>query len=115
MLWFKKKKCSKGATEQFYKYLKIEQTDGRTDITADITDEDIKKWLYGVAQMIQTVFKRQEAIKNYLTGQLWLGGQQIEFALVKDFKEGPHAMRMKLEEENKQLKDEIKHLTTALT
>lgn len=114
MFW-NKKKTNKIATDQFYKHLKIEQEDGRTDITADITDEDIKRWLYGVAQMIQTVFKRQEVIKNYLVGQLWLGGQQIEFALVKDFKEGPHAMRMKLEEENKRLKEEIQRLTTAST
>jgi transposase len=91
MIWLKRKKVSKVATEQFYKYLKIEQNDKRTEMTADITDEDIKKWLYGVAQMIQTVFNRHDAIKNYLTGQIWLGGQQIEFALVKDFKEGPHA------------------------
>jgi len=46
-------------------------------------------------------------------GQIWLGGQQVEFALVKDFKEGPHAMRLKAEAEVERLKKEVERLTTS--
>lgn len=114
MLWFKKKK-NKQATKEFLKYFKIEIEDGITSAYGDITDDDLKTWLYAVTQAIGKSFNRHAEIKNYLMGQMWIGGQLVEFAFVKDGKEGPHAMRMKLEEENKQLKNEIKRLTTAST
>lgn len=106
-----KKKVNKQATKQFFKYLNISyEEDGSLKAYGDITNADIKTWLYGVAKAIQISLGKHPEIKNYLVGQIWLGGQQVEFALVKDFKEGPHAMRMKLEEENKQLKEEIQRL-----
>ena len=114
MLWFKKKN-NKQATKDFLKYFHVEAEDGIVSAYGDITDDDIKTWLCAVTQAIGKSFNRHAEIKNYLMGQMWIGGQLVEFAFVKSGKYGPHAMRMKLEEENKQLKDEIKRLTTAST
>jgi hypothetical protein len=114
MLWFKKKN-NKQATDEFFKYLNISCADGEINAYGDITNEDIKRWLYGVTRAIQLSFGKHPEIKNYLMGQIWLGGQQVEFVLVKDFKEGPHAMRLKAEAEVERLKKEVERLTTAST
>lgn len=62
-------------TEAFFKYLKVEHEDGVTNLTADISDEDIKRWLYLVTRSIQNSLRRYSEIQNYITGQMWLGGQ----------------------------------------
>jgi hypothetical protein len=107
-----KKKINKKETEQFFSYLNIECKDGKIDVYGGICNEDIKNWLYGVTKAIQLSMRKHPIIENYLVGQIWLGGQQVEFALVKDFKEGPHAMRMKAEEEVKKLKAELEQIKT---
>jgi len=106
MFWNKYKKT----TDDFLSYLKIEQKDGETEMVADIKDEDIKRWLYGVTTTIQKAMSRHKVIENYLAGWMQVGGQTIEFALVKDNKSGPHAMSLKLKEENRLLKERIKEL-----
>ena len=105
-----KKQKYKKITEDFLKYFTVEEKDGITSAYGDITDEDLKTWLYAVTQAIGKSFNRHTEIKNYLMGQFFIGGQQIEFAFVKNGKEGPHIMRMKLEEENKKLKEDLEYL-----
>jgi len=110
---FRSKK-EKEIEKQFLSYFKIEGDDKSTTMIADINDEDIKKWLYGVTRAIQSAFKRHPEIKNYLMGEMNIGGQKIEFCFVKEFKTGPHYLRMKAEEENAQLKLRIKELEEKL-
>ena len=108
-------KKNKKATEEFFKYLKVEQTGDTTGITLDIHDEDIKSWLYAVTKTIQASLGRNPSVKNYLMGQMILGGQKIEFSLVKDFKKGPHEIRLELEKENEKLKEYVKELEAKIS
>ena len=45
MFWLKKKK---ELEKQFLSYFNVEVADGKSTMVADISNEDIKKWLYGV-------------------------------------------------------------------
>lgn len=101
--------------KEFLKYFHVDYEDNIISAYGDITDEDMKSWLYAVTTTIQKSFSKYKAIENYLVGDFIIGGQQIEFAFVKDFKLGPHAIRMKLEEENKLLKQEITRLQNLVT
>lgn len=103
MFWNKKRNIM---TKEFMKYFKVEAEDCTASAYGDITDEDLKSWLYAVTQAIGKSFNRHQ-INNYLMGQMSICGQLIEFAFIKSGKEGPHTVRMKLEEENKRLRDEI--------
>ena len=105
-MFFKKKNK---VADEFFSYLKIEQDEHNTTMHADIKDEDDVKWLNGVTAAIQAGLVRK-GIKNYLVAQMTLGGQDVEIALVKNFKEGPHAMLLKAQEENLQLKAKIAQL-----
>ncbi|MGD9678141.1 MAG: hypothetical protein AB7V16_07225 [Vulcanibacillus sp.] len=96
--------------EEFLKFFKVEYEDGEFNATADITDEDIRRWLFAVTTTIQKSFRRFPIIENYLVGTFYIGGQKIEFAFCKYGKEGPHEIRMRLEKENEELKREIERL-----
>lgn len=101
--------------KEFLKYFHVDYEDNITSAYGDITDEDMKSWLYAVTTVIQKSFSKHKAIENYLVGDFIIGGQQIEFAFVKEFKLGPHAMRLELEQENKKLKEEVVRLQSLVT
>jgi len=109
------KNKQKELQKAFLKYFHVDYADGITSAYGDIADEDLKTWLYAVTTAIQKSFSKHEAIKNYLVGEFIIGGQKIEFAFVKEFKTGPHAMRLKAEEENILLKKEIERLQKLVT
>lgn len=111
MFWLKKKK---ELEKQFLSYFNVEIADGKSTMVADISNEDIKKWLYGVTRAIQSAFGRHPEIKNYLMGEMTVGGQKIEFCFLKEFGKGPHYLRMQAEKENEQLKLKIKELEEKL-
>ena len=110
MFWNKYKKT----TDEFLSYLNVEYKDGQTEVVADIKNEDIKKWLYAVTHSIQAAMSKHKVIENYLCGWMHVGGQEIEFALVKNQRSGPHAMSLQLREENRLLKERITELESQL-
>ncbi len=110
----KKRAEAKKRKEEFFSYFKVEmQENGDVEAVADITDDDIKRWLYNVTRAIQQSFTRK-GIENYLSAQMTIGGQKIEFSFLKDFKEGPHALRRKAEAERDELKKRVEELELQL-
>lgn len=114
-MWPFKKNKQLEIDEKFFSYFKLESgDDGKSELIADIKDEDVKRWLYNVTRHIQKAFSKHEVIKNYLVGQFILGGQKIEFAFVKEFKEGPYAMLQEAKLEIENLKKENEKLKILL-
>lgn len=107
-------KKKKDLEKQFLSYFNVEQTENGTTMIADISNEDIKKWLYGVTHAIQSSFGKHPEIKNYLMGEMAIGGQKIEFSFIKNFGTGPHYLRMQAEQENEKLKLKVKELEEKL-
>lgn len=95
------------------KMTRVEKDASGMTLQADISDEDLKKWLYLVTHSIQAGFT-QKGIQNYLMGQFVIGGQLIEFAFVKEGREGPHAQLLKVRTENDRLQKEILELKEEL-
>ena len=105
--WQRMSKEQKLKEENFLKYFKIEVNEDTTKILMDIDSEDVKRWLYSVTRTIQRAFAKN-GIQNYLAGQFIIGGQRIEFAFLRDFKESPHELRMKAENRVKELEERLK-------
>jgi hypothetical protein len=110
---FRSKK-KKDLEKQFLSYFNIEANEKSTTMIADISNEDVKKWLYGITHVIQSSFGKHPEIKNYLMGEMTIGGQKIEFSFLKTFGTGPHYLRIKAEEENEKLKIRVKELEEKL-
>lgn len=110
---FGKKKSQGKDLNNFLSFMRVEKDASGMTLQADIKDEDLKKWLYLVTHSIQAGFT-QKGIQNYLMGQFVIGGQLIEFAFVKEGREGPHAQLLKVKAENDRLQKEISKLKEEL-
>ncbi len=76
-----------------------------TTLTADITREDIKNWLYAVTRSIQGAYAKSEVVKNWLCGTMHLAGQEIEFYIMKQGGESPLKL-LKAEKEKVRILEE---------
>lgn len=83
--------------EEFFSYFKVEQLeDGTINSECEIKHEEFTKWMSMVFEFIQNCFDYKK-VKNYLTVEVQLGKQKIEFSLLSRCGTGPHALRMKAE------------------
>lgn len=80
--------------EEFFSYFKVEQLeDGTINSETTIKHEEFQKWMRMVFDFIQNCFDYKK-VKNYLTVEVQLGKQKIEFSLLSRCGTGPHALRM---------------------
>ena len=83
--------------EEFFSYFKVEQLeDGTINAETTIKHEEFQKWMAMVFDFIQNCFDYKK-VKNYLTVEVQLGKQKIEFSLLSRCGTGPHALRMMAE------------------
>lgn len=112
MFGFRSKK-QKMKNEEFFKYFKIETENGQTEVVADITNEDIVKWIYGVTTHIQKAFSKQAQVKNYVEGTFIIGGQEIAFAFIKRGGKTPNALLVEEKQKVADLEQKVKILELA--
>ena len=117
-MWFKKKETP--AYKQMIDWLSVESItynpeDG-TNILMDIKRDDIKAWLYAITKTIQASYSKNPIIKNWISGQMSVAGQDIEFYIMKKGGESPLKLLTSEKEKvkllEKKLEDTVK---TSLT
>ena len=96
--------------ELFLSNFKLESDEEYTTAELTFQHEEFIRWLAMIHGFIQKCLDKQPLIKNYLVCEMQIGKQKVEFSFIKDFKDSPHQIRMRLEEENKILKKRIEEL-----
>ncbi|GHV91196.1 hypothetical protein AGMMS50268_16990 [Spirochaetia bacterium] len=86
----------KALEERLFNYFKFEQTDGHIMALGDLKDKDFSDWLRMIHSIIQKALQTKSfdgaKIENYLVINLFVGGQRVDIALVKDGRKGPHEL-----------------------
>ena len=109
--WYKKRRqYNMQSTEDFFSSFKVELIDNDIVAECGFKNEDFVIWINMMHKFIQLCLGNNKLAKNYIMSGFQLGGQEVEFYLIKDWQPGPHKIRMRLEEENKVLKEKIEKL-----
>lgn len=93
--------------EHWLDYFKLEQDEKGFSMTLGITEHDVVEYFSMMAEWTQKVFKKHPDIKNYLMGKWEIGGQIIEFAIMKDEGKSPHLLRELADKRVKELEAKI--------
>lgn len=100
--------------QNWLNYFKLEEDEKGFSMTLGITERDVVVYFSMMAEWTQKAFKKHPDIKNYLMGKWEIGGQIIEFAIMKDEGKSPHLLREKAEAKVFQLEAKIKSLESQL-
>ena len=106
MNFFKRLKESRRIKKKMFEFFKFEKTDRGTFLLGDYADKDFCYWLTFVHGQIQAILKSKlidgKAIENYVNLTLYLGGQRVDIAIIKDGKKSPHELLQELKNEGKE-------------
>ncbi len=104
MQFLKKNKKEYEISKKVFNFFKIEQTDRAISGSGDFADKDFRDWLYFIHEVIQRSLNKkfidEGTIENYLNITMYIGGQHVDIALVKDGKKGPHELLEELKKQN---------------
>jgi len=88
-----------------FEFFKFEKTDRGTFLLGDYADKEFCHWLTFIHGQIQAILKSKlidgKAIENYVNLTLYLGGQRVDIAIIKDGKKSPHELLQELKNERK--------------
>jgi hypothetical protein len=109
--WYKnRRQYNMQNTEDFFSSFKVELIDNDIVAECGFKNEDFVRWINMMHKFIQLCLGNNKLIKNYIMSGFQLGGQEVEFYLIKDGQHGPHKIRMRMEEENRILKERVEEL-----
>jgi hypothetical protein len=90
------KKQNKKIAENIFDFFKFEKTDKGVFLLGDFADKDFCHWLTFVHGQIQAALKSKlidgNAIENYVNITMYLGGQRVDIAVIKDGCKSPHEL-----------------------
>jgi hypothetical protein len=94
---FKRKiKSNKESEKELFDYFRIEKTNGEVTALGDFANKNFVHWLPFIHDMIQNAMNTKKLkvadVKNYVNITLYIGGQRVDIALVKDGHPGPHEL-----------------------
>jgi hypothetical protein len=85
---------------KLFDYFKFEQSGDKATIHGNFSDNDFGNWLQMIHGFIQKILSDKLfdgfKIKNYLSMTLYLGGQRVDIAIVKDGGKGPDELYKEL-------------------
>ena len=92
----KEPKADNKIEQKIFNYFKIEKTDKEKWILGDFADKDFRDWLRFIHGIIQNAMNKKTfdgiQVENYVNITLYIGGQRVDIALVKDGKKSPHEL-----------------------
>ena len=98
-----KKRYNKEIAKKIFDYFKIEKTDRKTVLLGDFADKDFCYWLTFIHGIIQSALKSKlidgKAIENYVNITMYIGGQRVDVAIIKDGCKGPHELIQEMKKE----------------
>jgi len=101
-LFKKKPKINPKIKKTVFDYFKFEKTDKEALLLGDFADKDFCHWLTFVHGQIQAILKSKcidgHAIGNYVNITMYLGGQRVDIAIIKDGCKSPHELLQELKE-----------------
>jgi hypothetical protein len=106
MIFFKKKH-SKEVAKNIFDYFKFEATNDGAWLMGDWKDKDFSTWLAFVHHTIQGILKMKPITKNgtfvenYVNITMYLGGQRVEVAIIKDGGKSPIELLEELKQRTK--------------
>jgi hypothetical protein len=94
---FWKKRQDKKVTENIFEYFKFEKNaDGTADLFGEFANKDFKDWLSFIHDHIQVILKSKlidgKAVENYVNFTIYVCGQKVDVAIIKDGCKGPHEL-----------------------
>jgi hypothetical protein len=85
----------KGA-QKIFDYFRFEKTDKETVLLGDFANKDFRHWLTFVHGSIQAILQSKSLegndIENYVNITMYLGGQRVDIAIIKDGCKSPHEL-----------------------
>jgi hypothetical protein len=92
---FLKKKENK-IRDEIFDFFKVEKTDGDLTALGDFKDKDFSAWLTFIHDVIQRALKTKiintKNIENYVNITMYMAGQRVDIAIIKDGQKGPHEL-----------------------
>jgi hypothetical protein len=83
-------------TQKIFDYFNLEKTDPGIAALGDFTNKDFSDWLRMIHVLIQEAMRNKlfegQKIENYLNLTLYLGGQRVDIAIIKDGRKGPEEL-----------------------
>jgi hypothetical protein len=99
---FKKLKERRRIKRAIFDFFKFEKTENGALFLGDFADKDFCHWLTFVHGQIQAILKSKlidgNAIENYVNITLYLSGQRVDIAIIKDGKKSPHELLQELKQ-----------------
>jgi hypothetical protein len=94
---FKRKiKPNKESEQELFDYFHIEKTNGEITALGDFANKNFAHWLQFIHDGIQNAMNTKKLkgadVENYVNITLYIGGQRVDIALVKDGHPGPHEL-----------------------
>jgi hypothetical protein len=93
---FLKKKHDKKITQKLFNYFKFERTSDGMEFLGEFENKDFSYWLTFVHHQIQAILQSKlidgKAVKNYVNLTLYICGQRVDVAIIKDGCKSPHEL-----------------------
>jgi hypothetical protein len=91
---FKKKENK--LRDEIFNFFKIEKVDGDLTALGDFKDKDFSAWLTLMHDVIQKALRTKminsKNIENYVNITMYISGQRVDIAIIKDGQKGPHEL-----------------------
>ena len=91
-----KKRYNKEVAKKIFDYFKIGKTDHEAVLLGDFADKDLCHWLTFIHGIIQSSLKSKlidgKDIENYVNITMYIGGQRVDVAIIKDGCKSPHEL-----------------------
>ena len=91
-------KTNKQIAQEIFDYFKVEHIDSQIFALGDFANKDFCNWLRFIHDVIQKTLDEKlingNKVENYINITLYIGGQKVDIAIIKDGKKGPHEILM---------------------